>query len=102
MVPVGRRAGAAVVITIALICGLASVWLWTVLNDDTGILKPVNRLLDKHPISRKWMECPWCSGAWFAVIPSLILFHPTFFYAVVTALAAAAIAGIVGSYIKGD
>ena len=89
-------------ITIAVICGLASVWLWTVLNDDKGILKHLTRLLRKNDITQKWMECPWCSGAWFAIIPSLILFHPSIVAAVVTALAASAIAGIVGSYIQGD
>lgn len=84
-------------ITIAVICGLASYWLWSVLNDEEGIAAPLYRLLEKNSWTEKWMKCPFCSGAWFAIIPSLILFHPSFFYAVVTALAAAAIAGILGS-----
>jgi hypothetical protein len=89
-------------IEVAVIAGLFSVWFWTVLNDDTGIAKPVNHLLLKTDVTKKWMICPWCSGAWFAIIPSLILFHDPLGPALITAFAAAAIAGMLGSYFQGD
>lgn len=86
----------------AIVAGsLCAVWFWTVLNDDTGIAKPIYRLLEKHPWSAKWMECPWCSGAWFALAATIPLYHPTIFAALVAGFAAAAITGLIGSYIKG-
>lgn len=89
-------------IEIAILCGLFSVWIHTVLNDDTGIAKRLNRLLSRNAVTKKWMECPWCSGAWFAIIPSFILFHDPLDAAIVTAFAAAAIAGIVSMYVQGE
>jgi hypothetical protein len=89
-------------IEVAVVCGLFSLWFWTVLNDETGIAKPVHLLLLKTDVTKKWMICPWCSGAWFAIIPSLLLFHGDLIPAVVTAFAAAAIAGMLGSYFQGD
>ncbi len=89
-------------IEIAVICGLFSVWFHTVLNDDTGIARDLNHLLQKNKATKKWMECPWCSGAWFAIIPSFILLHNPLDVAVVTAFAAAAIAGMLGMYIQGE
>jgi hypothetical protein len=86
------------VIEVALIAGLFGVWFWTVLNDDEGILKPVNALLQKNRYSKKFMRCPWCSGAWFAIVPSLLLFHEPLTPALITAFAAAAITGLIGSY----
>lgn len=88
-------------IEIAIICGLFSVWFHTVLNDEEGIAGPVNRLLSKNSVSKKWMVCPWCSGAWFAIIPSLVLLHDPLDVALITAFAAAAIAGIVNMYVQG-
>lgn len=85
-------------IEVAIISGLFGVWIWTVLNDDEGIAKPVNALLQKNRYSNKFMRCPWCSGAWFAIIPSLILFHEPLTAALITAFAAAAITGLLGSY----
>lgn len=89
-------------ITVALISGFASFWLWTVLNDDEGIFAPVNRLLQKNDYTEKWMRCPWCSGAWFAMLASLLLFHVWVAPAVITAIAAAAVTGALGSYFQGD
>ena len=88
-------------ITAIIAGGLVSVWFWTVLNDDTGILKYPNRWLSRHPWSQKWMECPWCSGAWFAIIPTVAIYHPSVLLALVAGFAAAAIAGLIGSYLKG-
>jgi hypothetical protein len=90
------------VITVAVIAGLFGMWFWTVLNDETGIAKPVHNLLLKRDVTKKWMICPWCSGAWLAIIPSLLLFHDDLIPAVVTAFAAAAITGMLGSYFQGD
>ena len=89
-------------IEVAVICGLFSFWLWSVLNDEDGIARPVTLLLVRHPWSKKWMSCPFCSGAWFAIIPSLILFHDPWDAAIITAFAAAAIAGMLGAYFAGD
>jgi hypothetical protein len=86
------------VIEVAVICGLVSFWFWSVLNDETGIAKPVHHLLLKTDVTKKWMICPFCSGAWFAIIPSLILLHDPLDTAIITAFAAAAIAGILGAY----
>jgi hypothetical protein len=86
------------VIEVAVICGLVSFWFWSVLNDDTGIAKPVNHLLEKNAVTKKWMICPFCSGAWFAIIPSLILLHDPLDVALITAFAAAAVAGVLGAY----
>lgn len=85
-------------IEVALICGLVGFWFWSVLNDDTGIAAPVNRLLEKHRYTKKWMECPFCSGAWFAIIPSLILLHDPLDVALITAFAAAAVTATLGAY----
>lgn len=87
-------------IEVALIAGLFGVWFHTVLNDETGIAKPVHYLLLKTDVTKKWMICPWCSGAWFSIIPSLILFHDDLAPAVITAFAAAAVTGLVGSYFQ--
>jgi hypothetical protein len=85
-------------ILVALVCGLVGFWFWAVLNDDTGIAQPVNHLLEKHRYTKKWMECPFCSGAWFAIIPSLILVHDSWDVALITAFAAAAVTGVLGAY----
>lgn len=85
-------------ISVAVISGLVGFWFWSVLNDDTGIAAPVNRLLEKNSFTKKWMICPFCSGAWFAIIPSLILLHDPLDVAVITAFAAAALTGLLGSY----
>lgn len=89
-------------IAVALIAGLAGLWVWTVLNDDEGILAPVHRLLDKNHVTRKWMTCPWCSGAWFSIAATVVLFHPSVLTTIVVALAASAICGMLGSYISGE
>lgn len=88
----------------ALLAGLAGLWIWTVLNDDEGIARPATLSLRKTEVTRKWMECPWCSGAWFATIATLPTTIPAgdFFQAVVIALAAAAVTGLLGSYIQGE
>jgi hypothetical protein len=89
-------------ITVAVISGLFSVWWHSNLNDEDGMFAPVPRVLYRHPWSKKWLMCPWCSGAWFAIIPSLILLHDPLDAAIITAFAAAAIAGMLGMYIQGD
>lgn len=89
-------------ITVALVSGLAAFWLWTVLNDDEGIFAPVTRLLHCTEVTKKWLACPWCSGAWFSVAASLSLSHAQVAPAIITALAAAAVCGALGSYFQGD
>lgn len=89
-------------IEVAIIAALFGTWFWTVLNDDEGIFSPVNALLQKNGYTNKFMRCPWCSGAWFSIIPSLVLFHEPLAPALITALAAAAITGILGSTILGE
>lgn len=84
-------------ISVAVISGLVGFWFWMVLNDDTGILAPVNAVLQKNRHSLKFMRCPWCSGAWFSIIPSLILLHDPLAPAVTTAFAAAAVTGLLGT-----
>lgn len=90
--------------SIAILAGLAGLWVWTVLNDDEGIAGPLTRLLRKNDITQKWMECPWCSGAWFAIIATLPFTIPdgSVFPAIVIALAASAITGMLGSYLQGE
>jgi hypothetical protein len=85
------------VIEVAILCGLFSVWFWAVLNDEEGIARPLTLLLVRTTWTKKWMSCPYCSGAWFAIIPSLLLYHDGWTRSIVTAFAAAAIAGLVGS-----
>lgn len=89
-------------IEVTIVAGLFGLWVWTVLNDEEGIAAPLARVLVKNRYSRKWLICPWCSGAWFAIIPSLILFHDPLASAIVTAFAAASITGMLGSYFQGD
>lgn len=89
-------------IEVAIIAGLFSAWMWSVLNDETGIAKPIHNVLLKNSVTEKWMICPFCSGAWFAIIPSLILFHDPLPDAVITAFAAAGITGLLGSTVLGE
>lgn len=89
-------------IEVAIIAALVGTWFWSVLNDDEGIFSPVNALLQKNGYTNKFMRCPWCSGAWFSIIPSLVLFHEPLAPALITAFAAAAITGILGSTILGE
>lgn len=89
-------------ISATLIAGLASVWVWTVLNDDQGIAAPLTKLLRKNDLTQKWMECPWCSGAWFALAGVVILWDGSTLSMIVVWLAASAIAGMVGSYLEGS
>ena len=84
-------------IEVAIVAGLFGFWFWTVLNDDEGIFSPLNRLLQKNRYSNKSLRCPWCSGAWFSIIPALVLFHDPLAPALITAFAAAAITGTLGS-----
>lgn len=85
-------------IEVAVIAGLVSFWLWSVLNDETGIAAPLNRLLEKRDVTKKWMICPFCSGAWFAIIASLILFHDPLGSALIVAFAAAGVVGVLAAY----
>lgn len=89
-------------ITAAIIGGLAGLWLWTVLNDEDGILGFLNRLLQKWSVTDKWMSCPWCSGAWFSITASVLIYHPSIASAIVTGVAAAAICGLIAMYVQGD
>lgn len=89
-------------ITAALVGGLAGFWLWTVLNDEDGIFGPVTRLLHRTSVTRKWLVCPFCSGAWFSIAGSLVVYHGSVAPAIVTALAAAAVCGVLGSYFQGE
>lgn len=89
-------------IEVAIIAALFGTWFWSVLNDDEGIFSPVNALLQKNGYTNKFMRCPWCSGAWFSIAPSLVLFHEPLAPALITALAAAAITGILGSTVLGE
>lgn len=89
-------------ISVALVAGLAGLWLWEVLNDEEGILGWLHRPLMKTRWTAKWMRCPWCSGAWFAGAASLAMHHDTWPHDVVMALAAAAVTGVIGSTIDGD
>ena len=86
-------------IAATLVGGLAGLWIWVVLNDEEGILSWLNRALAKHPVSLKWMTCPWCSGAWFAGAAAIAVYHPSIVAAVVVALAAAAVTVLIGSYL---
>lgn len=88
----------------ALLAGLTGFWIWTVLNDEEGLFRPVNRWMQRGYYRRKWMSCPWCSGAWFALAATLGLRPPDDSIArtIVTALAAAAITGMLGSYFGED
>lgn len=85
-------------IPVAIISGLVGFWCWSVLNDDTGIAAPVGAVLQKNRYTLKFMKCPFCSGAWFAIIPSLILLHDSWDVALFTAFAAAGITALLGSY----
>ena len=87
-------------IAAALVGGLAGFWLWTVLNDEDGIFGPVTRLLHRTSVTRKWLVCPWCSLAWFSIAGSLVIYHPSPAPALVTALAAAGLGGLLGSYFE--
>jgi len=80
--------------------GLAGLWAWTVLNDDEGILRKQHAWLLKYNDTRKWMQCPWCSGAWFAGAAVYLLSFRLSKKAVVAA-AAAGITGLIGSYLEG-
>lgn len=89
-------------IATAVVAGLASVWIWTVLNDDQGIAAPLTKLLRKNDFTQKWMECPWCSGAWFALAATVAVYRDDILSMIVVWLAASAIAGMVGSYLEGS
>lgn len=86
-------------ITAAIIGGLAGLWVWTVLNDEDGILGFLNQWLAKWSVTNKWMTCPWCSGAWFSITASVIIYHPTIPSAIVTGLAASAVCGLIAMYV---
>lgn len=85
-------------ITVVIVSALAGLWPWVVLNDEDGLFRRVNAILDKRDLTRKWMKCPWCSGAWFSIIASVSIFHPSDARIAVTALASAAVTGLMGSY----
>ena len=89
-------------LALAIVAGLAGFWLWTVLNDEDGLFGFVARAAARLEMTRKWLSCPWCSGAWFSIAFSLILFHPSWGDAVITSIAAAAVCGALGSYFQGD
>lgn len=86
----------------ALVAGLAGVWVWSVLNDEDGLFSGVPTLLNRWSWSEKWLQCPWCSGAWFSIAFSVSVYHPSVWETIVTALAAAAVCGLIGSYIEGE
>lgn len=92
-------------LAIVLIAGLAGFWLWTVLNDDDGIFRRFKEWAVQYHYGKKWITCPWCSGAWLAGIASLALYEvadTSIVRAIVIALAAAAITGMLGSYFGED
>lgn len=93
-------------ISIALISGLAGLWVWTVLNDEDGIFGWFTRLTQKTTFTEKWLTCPWCSGAWFgggfAVILGLSVGWENNLAGLgVITVAAAAVTGLIGSYLSG-
>ena len=88
-------------IEVALLAGLAGLWVWAVLNDEDGFFKVVPHYLYRWHWSKKWLECPWCSGAWFSAAASIAVYHPSVVLTIVTALAAAAVCGVIGMYVGG-
>lgn len=88
-------------IGVALVSGLAGLWLWSVLNDEDGIFGFIARPFHDRPMTDKWLRCPFCSGAWFSGGLSLWVWHPSVASAVVAALGAAAVTGLLGSYLEG-
>lgn len=89
-------------IEIAVIAGLFGTWVWSVLNDEEGLFSWVPRLMNRNEYTEKWLGCPWCAGAWFSAVPSLVMFHDPLAPAIFTAFAAAAITGFLGSYLEGN
>lgn len=50
-----------------LLLATANYRLWRLLAVDEIGDRPRNWLLDRAPWMQKWLECPWCAGAWLAV-----------------------------------
>lgn len=84
------------------VAGMAGFWIWVVLNDEDGLFAPVNRWAKKKPRREKWMTCPWCAGAWFAILGTAAFLAEGVARAAVYALAAAAVTGLLGSYFGED
>lgn len=89
-------------IEVAVIAALFAVWWHSNLNDEDGMFAFVPRVLYRHPWSKKWLMCPWCSGAWLAGFASLLMFHDDLIPAVFTAFAAAGLTGIISMFVQGD
>lgn len=50
-----------------LLLTLAAYRSWRLAAVDEIGDNPRNWLLDRAPWLQKWLFCPWCAGAWFAV-----------------------------------
>ena len=92
------------VLATVVVAGLAGFWCWTVLNDPDGLFKRLNRWAKKTYYGNKWISCPWCSGAWFAILAAVALREPeeAWYRTLAIAIAAAAVTGMLGSYFEED
>lgn len=84
--------------------GLIAFWGWQVLNMD-GPLTWLRDLLMYLPFGAKLVVCPYCIGAWFALVSALLLdlaTHDVSWLTPLTGLAAAGLVGLVGSFVPVD
>lgn len=90
--------------TVVIIAALAAVWGWFVLNDPKAprFIVWLGNTLRRLPKGEKLVGCPWCIGAWMAIIG--VVWQEAFLGILswntpVHALAAAGLTGIIGGWI---
>lgn len=86
----------------ALAIGLASFWVWYVLAvKPPPFLAPITRWVRSRPGLRSWVLCPWCFPVYVAAVLA-VLTLPLSWATVPVVLAAAAVAGLIGSVLPDD
>lgn len=88
----------------AVVVGLAAFWAWTV-TSMAGPFTPLRRALLRLPAGSKLVGCPFCLGAWYSIIGTVVLHAATqtlSWQTPAVALAAAGVCGLLGSYLPVD
>lgn len=97
-----------------LVLGFAAFWIWWVVaRMSPPFLMWALRPLRRRPAVRKFLACPWCSGAWWAIAVVLVFvalavpmgvmtWTDVVLWAPFTALGASAVVGLTGTLIPDD
>lgn len=88
--------------------GLAAYFVYFAIHAAPFLTPITRRVSNAHPVLHHWLHCPWCLSPYVAAPPTFLLMiatHPlptALLLGLMHTLAAACVAGIIGSLLPDD